>query len=382
MSKIKQELAIYKTKIKRRATGFIKHDYLVPSGFYEEQWDWDAFFMGVALASEIPSEAIYLKNWALNYIEASDADGFTPGCVTPEGPETGTRAMLMKPFLAQGIYISSINLDDYTWVEPYWDRIVKIVNYRKNNGIWDDELGLGKWKNSMESGADDNLAILNEPDNTVVACDVNTYLYREYKSLALIADKLGKNKESKKFLKLSNNIKENMNKYLWSEDDGIYWNYSTNKNEFIKRVSFSSFVPIWGKIADADHAQEIIEEYLMNPEHMLSDYGIRTLSRKDKGYNNENKIKPHSNWQGPIWPIANYIYIHGLLNYGYKKEAQKVADKVSALMIEDINENGGMHENYDAETGRPLAAPDFVSWNILYSNVHEEIKENRNPFKI
>jgi hypothetical protein len=41
-----------------------------------------------------------------------------------------------------------------------------------------------------------------------------------------------------------------------------------------------------------------------------------------------------------------------------------------------------MHENYDAENGQPLAAPNFISWNILFDNCLNEIINNRQPFEI
>src|SRR3989338_9817444 len=102
---LRQKLAYGKTLVKRRAQGFIKHDYLVPGGPYEEQWDWDGFFIGMALASEIPSEAVYLKNWALNYLEHVAPNGFTPGLITPRGVDK--RLKHIKPFLAQGVYLVS-----------------------------------------------------------------------------------------------------------------------------------------------------------------------------------------------------------------------------------------------------------------------------------
>lgn len=68
ITEIKSILSPFKAFIKRPAKGYLKYDYLVPSGYYKEQWDWDAFFMGVALSAEISSEAIYLRNWVLNYI--------------------------------------------------------------------------------------------------------------------------------------------------------------------------------------------------------------------------------------------------------------------------------------------------------------------------
>jgi hypothetical protein len=68
--------------------------------------------MGVAISAENPSEAIYLKNWALNFIENASADGKVAGCLTTAGWDP--RLNHMKPFLAQGASIASNLLNDYT----------------------------------------------------------------------------------------------------------------------------------------------------------------------------------------------------------------------------------------------------------------------------
>jgi hypothetical protein len=38
---------------------------------------------------------------------------------------------------------------------------------------------------------------------------------------------------------------------------------------------------------------------------------------------------------------------------------------VLKAMQMDLDKNKTLHENYDAETGAPLWAPDFMSWNAL-----------------
>ena len=104
------------------------------------------------------------------------------------------------------------------------------------------------------------------------------------------------------------------------------------------------------------------------------------MAKDDPEYNNANIIKPNSNWQGPIWPITNYFYIQALLNYGYKKEAITVAKNVAKICLEDIKKTAGMHENYDAETGKPLAAPNFISWNLLIPSMLEDSLSNKTRF--
>ena len=379
IQQIKTSLAPFKAFIKRRAQGHIPYDYLVPAGPYQEQWDWDAFFMGVALAADIPSEAIYLRNWALNYIINARPSGKVAGCLTAKGYDE--RLNHMKPFLAQGAYLAGKFLKDYSWLKKHWTKMKKIVLFREKH-LWNNKYGLGVWYDSMESGADNNIACLDYPKSSVIATDLNTLIYREYKAVSLLAEILGKNKDAKKFKDRADTIKKNFNNFLWNEKDGIYYNINSKTGEYIKRISYNSLIPLFGNIASQKQADSIIQKYLLKPGHFWSDYGIRTLSKSDPDYNNKKIIKPYYNWQGPVWPIANFIYMQGLLNYGYQKEAIEVAKRISKLVLDDIKTTGGMHENYDAETGKPLAADNFVSWNILVSNMLEEAVNKKNPFAI
>lgn len=376
---IKKALKVYKNDIKRPAKGALLYDYLIPSSVYKEQFDWDAFFMGVAIATDLPSEAIYLRNVALNFITNSDEIGYTPGCISPRGRDV--RLNQMKPFLAQMVFLSSTFLNDLDWILPYYDSLKKIVTFRENK-MWNKNYDLGVWFDSMESGVDNNVSVLNFPSNSVIATDCNTYIYREYQAFSLIAKQLGKTKDSLNFSKRASEIKNNINKHLWDEIDKSYYNIDSINRKFIKRMSFTNFVPLWAKIASEKRANFMIKKYLLNPQIMWSKYGVRTLSKNDPEYNNVNMIKPYSNWQGPIWPIANYLYTHILLNYGFQKDATEIACKTTKLVLNDIKESGGMHENYNADTGKSLAAPNFLSWNLLIGNLIDQAFQNKNPFEL
>ena len=125
----------------------------------------------------------------------------------------------------------------------------------------------------------------------------------------------------------------------------------------------------------------MIRRYLWNPHYMLSDYGLRSLSKQDPQYNNECMIIPYSNWQGPLWINADFLYSIALVNYGFKEEARQLGMKLAPVLLNDIKACGSMHENYNAETGAPLAptaaqSPNgiftgFVGWNLLEQNMLE-----------
>lgn len=377
-NEIRRRLISKTGEIKRRAQGALKYDYLVPGGPYYQQWDWDAFFMGMALSSWIPSEAVYLKNITLNILETADGDGFCPGCIRPDGPVKTLKHI--KPFTAQGAYIASEKLRDYTWIKPYYEKLKKIVLYREKH-YWHSGCSLASWWDAMESGADNNVSVLGYKENTVVAPDLNTYIFLEYRAFAAISLKIGHEEEYREFTSRAEGIRERINKYLWCDEDQAYYTLDTEKGAFIKRISFSSAVPLWAGLASRDRARGFIDGYMLNPDKLLSEYGIRSLSKDDPDFNQDNIIIPFSNWQGPVWPLANYMHCHSLNIYGYKEKALEIAETVIRLCIRDMDSTGGMHEDYNSETGQPLAAPGFVSWNMLLMNLIGELEGNSHPLR-
>jgi len=80
----------------------------------------------------------------------------------------------------------------------------------------------------------------------------------------------------------------------------------------------------------------MIERYLLDPDHMKAQYGFRILSAMDPDYNNKNSIVPFSNWQDPVWPIANYIYSIGLKRYGFEEEVAWLGQTLGTLLLKDI----------------------------------------------
>ena len=119
----------------------------------------------------------------------------------------------------------------------------------------------------------------------------------------------------------------------------------------------------------------MIERYVLEPNKLWAPHGIRSLASDEPLYNNENVLKPYSNWQGPIWPHANWMFLHALRHYGFPDAAREVAVRVTRVCLADLDENGMMHENYHADTGGPLAAPDFISWNLLVAQMIEEARD-------
>ena len=370
-------------QVVREPAGYLKYPYLIPAGFYSQLWDWDAFFMANHFISRNQPE--YMKYWAMTYLDGIDEEGYVSGGMTINGQRKLFGKFAMKPFLAQGVYQYSRYANDFTWIEPYYERLGRIFKYRKETQL-DSLRGLYYWEIAMQSGADNNPAMnyFKEDTRSYDCADACAFQYGELKAMAVVAAHLGKAEDAAFYKKEAEELKANVNKWLWNEEDQVYYNVDRVTGDQYKRISYSSFVPLMYKMAPEVKGKAMIEKHLLNPEVMKSSYGFRTLSKQDCDYNNKNIIVPFSNWQGPVWPIANYIYSIGLKYYGFEKELTWLAGTMGKLLTEDIRKYGTMHENYHADTGAPLA-PDqnhvdkdgkfvgFISWNLCFQNVMEGV---------
>jgi len=370
-----KEIGPLKSRVVRRANGVLPYDYIVPNGVYEEQWDWDAFFVGLHLISADKADGIYLKNWCLNFLHHTEPDGQTPGGLRPWAGRDA-RLYHIKPLMGQAAYYASLALDDFGWIEPVWDLMKACVTYRERK-MTDPRTGLVKWWDSLESGADNNPALVRRYHNSVAGADVNAFMVLDYRAMAIIAGRIEKGDEAAAFAARARRLRDAANRHLWDAADATYYNYDAVDQALIRCVTYSNQVPLWARLAPKDRAKAMIERYVLDPGKLWSRHGVRSLAADEPLYNNENVIKPYSNWQGPIWPHANWMVMHALIHYGYRDAALETAGKVTRLCLDDLARNGMMHENYHADSGVPLAAPDFISWNLLVAQMIEEARTGR-----
>ncbi|MGA3014935.1 MAG: trehalase family glycosidase [Bacteroidales bacterium] len=382
LSEITAAFDTLKFKSIRPAEGYLKYDYLIPAGFYKQMWDWDGFFIGCYLASHKKEDTKYLRGWVMNFVNGIDNNGYVAGCMTTKGPRPIFGKFAMKPFLSQGAYFASLYSGNFSWIAPEYEKIKKVLEYREKTE-YDPKYGLFFWDIAIQSGADNNPALTNDTNDrsAILGADINTFQLREYIAMMKIAKQLGKTQDVKMFKAKADTLKARMIKYLWFPEQQSFFNVRRDSGQPIERVTYSNFVPLFQGILPKEEGRAMIKRYLLAPEYMLSEFGIRSLSASDPDYNNACIIIPYSNWQGPLWINANYMYTIALVKYGFKDEAAMIAKKLAPVLLNDIRANHSMHECYNADTGEPLAptaaqSPNgiftgFVGWNMLEQNMLE-----------
>jgi len=372
-----------KQNVVKPPQGILKHEYLVPAGPYFQLFDWDMYFMGVALSYDGVGKplATSVQDFLEFVDEYANWQGYTPREIAPDAlwalPE------MCKPFLVQAALRASVTMGDFEWLrrengaskQSNYAKLTHTLNFWENTRRSPD--GLFRWYNGVESGVDNNPAVSDKPAEVTEGVDLQCYIYREYLATAVLAQKLGKSDDATDYKQKAEALRRLVQEKMWSEADGMFLNIDARTGKPIHIKTWTNFVPLWAGIATPEQAKRMIDEHILNPKEFWCDYGIRTLAPDEPLYNPKSGY-----WRGPVWVISNYLLMHGLMNYGRGKEAQELAEKTVSLLVRDYHTTGGMNECYNPETGAPTAGGHFLSWNLLAEHMAEEAGKGTDPTAI
>ena len=330
---------------------------------------WDTFLVGTMVSSE--SRRLARSNFEA-VTAAIDEVGMVPNYFMAHGAVSMDRSM--PPLGAYMIWKTEQCSQDTDWLKSVYPRLRKWHTYwmshRDGNGD-----GLLEWgtdatpryafpqllpynpslqntaKCAMyESGLDnspmyDNVPF-NEKANTFELADVglNSYYAMDCEALARIADRLGKPKEAAAYRKEYEEIRKRINEQLWDEEHGLYANRHWD-GRFSNRWSPTSFFPMIAGVADPERAERMIKEHLLNEKEFWGKYVVPAIARTDPAYPDNDY------WRGRIWGPFNLLLAEGLRRYRMDDVAAELAGRGLAMFMENWRKDGGVYENYNADTG-------------------------------
>ena len=355
--------------------GALKYKYLVPGGGYTTLWDWDSFFMACAIDDDMIE---YAKGCVCNLIENICEDGKPAKNVSVEGHSDPQSTPL--PLQAQFAYVIAKRVDDFSWIEKYWTKLEKMIEWFDENCVRN---GFYVYRNIYGNGIDNNPAVYGRCAMSTSACDFVTFMYRELRAMSKLSEILGKGREAYYCGKAQKLLKQVQEKYF-DQMDKCFYSIDCNADydaitlqgmnwvTYLKFRNWAILFPLWGKMATAEQA-EYMKNMIMSDKEFLSVCGVRSHSKSDPIYNNVAMGNP-SNWQGPVWGLSTFLSAYALARYGYKKEALEAAMRLIKTYALDIIQNGCIHEYYHGDSGQPVIRPDFLSWNMLALKVIDDIK--------
>jgi alpha,alpha-trehalase len=138
--------------------------------------------------------------------------------------------------------------------------------------------------------------------------------------------------------------KARMTKYLWNEEAGMFFDYNTAKKQITTYESATTLWPLWAGACTPRQAAAIVLKALPKLEERG---GLASGSKASLGVVSLNE--PNRQWDHPFgWAPQQMLAWTGLIQYGYKEEAQRLGYKWLYMLLQSfVDHNGVVVEKYN-----------------------------------
>ncbi len=334
---------------------------------YKTLYDWDQYFEAIVqIYMGWPSD--YIKNGVTIFLDHQEESGMIARSV-PSNEYHG--AEHVKPFLAQITLLVFDNYNDKDWfTEDYFLKMKRYLDFWLND-MDSNSNGLSEWMSAPHTGMDNQHERAGWwLDRVSEGVDLNSYLVKEIRAFARIADLIGEEKMAARYRALADQRAEIIRTKLWDEEERFFYDYSAAGENFgasqggkqlIKVKSVAGFMPLWAGIATEDQARRLVYDQLMNPEEFWTPYPIPALAKSEPGYSDRQlKSDLGCSWRANTWIPTNYMVYHGLKDYGYTDMATLLAVRTQQLL-----DNAGDREYYTSDEGLGVGLDPFWGWSLL-----------------
>ncbi|GAA6060932.1 hypothetical protein JCM10212_003840 [Sporobolomyces blumeae] len=198
-------------------------------------------------------------------------------------------------------------------------------------------------------------------------------------------------KEVAEFLEIEDDVEEyedhydaivhNIDDLHWNEEKQMYCDASVDEDDESYHVCHAGYISLFPFLLSllepsSPHLGPVLA-LLRDPDHLWSEYGIRSLSKSHPLFG-----KGEDYWRGPIWIQMNYLAL-GALHNKYAKERgpqqtlageiyTELRNNVIKNVYEEYERTGFVWEQYDANTGQGRRSTPFTGWTSLVTLIMAE----------
>ena len=386
----------------RPPDGILKHPCIaqsVPGNTYSTQlWDWDTLWTSMGLfrvAALEHDESLKQKlcehvcGSLLNFLEHASSGGQIPIMMTADDPDAfrvsekgAISRNQAKPVFGQLGLLACDQSGDAKWLEPHFDSILRFYDSWITHNS--SPIGLLVWGDDVAIGDDNDPTTFGRPFFSSANLLLNCLFHQDLLASAELARRLGRPADHDRLSSQAKELAQRIQTFCWDPRDSYFYTVDVQcvdrRADLIPTVPrgmdmswkslptriqmFTGFLPLWCGIASQEIAHKLVSTNYLADDRLSAEWGIRSLSNRETMYSLDASSDP-SNWLGPIWIIVNYFVWKALQRYGYKKEADALADKTILLLSKDLETNGSLNEYYHPDTGVALSHKGYITWNLL-----------------
>tara|TARA_R110001592_G_scaffold187969_4_gene432955 strand:- start:3979 stop:5835 length:1857 start_codon:yes stop_codon:yes gene_type:complete len=135
-----------------------------------------------------------------------------------------------------------------------------------------------------------------------------------------------------------------VNKNLWNESKGMYFDYNVVTKKQSNFVAATTLTPLWSNLCSQHQAEQLVK---MAMPLLKEKGGIAGSTKRSIG--NISKNQPQRQWDYPNgWAPHQMMIWKGLLNYGFVDDAQELIYRWLFMITKNaVDYNGTIPEKYD-----------------------------------
>ncbi len=369
---------------------YLPHPYVVPGGRFNEMYGWDSYFIQVGLerdglaelARQMAENFLYeIRNYGkiLNanrsyYLTRSQPPFLTEMLLrvyqrehdrqwladamaaVEEYYRYWTRAPHLTPETGLSRYI---DLGEGPAAEvlaserdrkgrTHYDRVKaffrthKVTDYdvRQFYDAGRDELTAEFYKGDRsmrESGFDpsDRFGLFSADIIHYNPVCLNSLLYRMEQQTGEILRVLDRAAEAAVWEQRAQERAAQMNRLLWDERDGLYYDYNFSRKDVRRYPYLTTFYPLWAGVASQEQAARVVGN-------------LRLFERR--GGLAASTHRSGDQWDYPFgWAPLEWLAVEGMRRYGFADDADRVASEFLSMVAEEYTRTGIIVEKYDVE---------------------------------
>jgi putative isomerase len=354
----------------------IRFEGVVPSPTtFNGLWSWDSWKHAAALA--------YIdKDLAENSIRAlydfQDSAGMIPDCVFADTlnftNSTCVTTLTKPPLSGWAIWEIYKATEDTSFIKEMLPKLIRYHEWRyvyrdiNKNGLCELGAGINNISVARCEMADnairyDKVKLLKKSETcysmNTEAVDLSAYMYQEKDFIIKMAILLHEGKIAEKYEKEKQILGEKIQTTFFDTETGFFYDVKMDDGSFVLSKESCGWTPLFTGVATPEQAERI-KDVMMNESTFNTMMPLPTASKDCPKF---SPVKGY--WRGPVWLDQFYFGYIGLINYGYKKEAEYLLMKVleNGQGITDPHEE--LREYYNPLTGEAGGARNF-GWTAAH----------------